>query len=262
MVPASRPRTDLRLLLALFAIAASAWTFVTLAGLVRQGATQELDETVVRALRDPHDPGLVVGGEIAAELARDVTALGSIAVLVVVVLAVVGFLALERLHGSLLLVAVASIGGTVWTFALKELFSRPRPALLTDVVTSTSSFPSGHSSLSAVIYLTLAVLLARLVERRALRVYVIGVAVVMTIAIGISRVALGVHYPSDVLAGWTLGLGWALMCWTGMGILQRRGAVETVQEAHEVAAELAHRDPAPDAGTDDVVEPASPPAAE
>ena len=115
------------------------------------------------------------------------------------------------------------------------------------MVTSTSSFPSGHSSLSAVIYLTLAVLLSRLLERRALRVYVIGVAALLTLTIGISRVALGVHYPSDVLAGWTLGFGWALLCWTGMGVLQRRGAVESVHEAHEVAAELAHRNPAPDA---------------
>lgn len=246
MGPARAKRTDLRLLVALLAIAVSVWGFVSIAEMVHEGSTQQLDERVVRAFRDREDPSRLAGGEVAEELTRDITALGSVPVLVICVLAVGGFLLLERLHRSLALVASASIGGTIWTFALKELFARPRPSLEAHVETSASSFPSGHSALSAVIYLTLAVLLARLVERRAVRVYVIGVAALTTIAIGITRVALGMHYPSDVLAGWMLGLAWALFCWTAMAVLQRRGAVETVQQAHDVAAELAHRDPAPD----------------
>ena len=163
------------------------------------------------------------------------TALGSVPVLVLVTVAVAGFLALSRLYRSLILVLTAAIGGTVWTFLLKELFARERPPLFGEAVVSTASFPSGHSALSAVVYLTLAAMLARLVERRRLRVYVVSVAALTVFLVGVSRVALGVHYPSDVLAGWTLGLAWALFCWVCMALLQRRGQIETVAEAHDAA---------------------------
>ena len=227
--------TDLQLLVALLAIVASVWTFGWVASEVSEGDTQPIDDAVLRALREPHEPDEVAGSVVLGQIARDVTALGSVSVLALVTLAVAGFLALSRLHRSLILVLSAAIGGTAWTFLLKELFARERPRLLADTVVSTTSFPSGHSAISAVVYLTLAAMLARLVERRRLRVYVIGVAALATFLIGVSRVALGVHYPSDVLAGWTLGLAWALFCWTAMALLQRRGRVETVQEAHDAA---------------------------
>jgi undecaprenyl-diphosphatase len=79
---------------------------------------------------------------------------------------------------------------------------------------------------SAVIYLTLGALLARFAVRRRVRVYVVGVSLLLTLLIGITRVFLGVHYPSDVLAGWSAGLGWALLCWLVARYLQYRGAVE------------------------------------
>ncbi len=218
-------QTDLRLLLMLLSVVLSIWIFVALADAVGAGATQALDDAIVQALHE--SSGAV------RDMTRDITSLGSIPVLTFVSIAVVGFLALSRLYRALVLVLVAALGGTAWTFALKVFFSRERPPFATHDVVSTMSFPSGHSALSAVIYLTLAALSARLVERRTLRAYIIGVAALATALIGISRIALGVHYPTDVLAGWTLGLGWAVFCWTAMTFLQRRGTVETMEEAHE-----------------------------
>lgn len=225
-------QTDLRLLLTLLAIALSVWIFVALADAVEGGMTQAFDESVVRVFRDPAMPDAVAGSPTLGEIARDITALGSIPVLTLVITAVIGFFALSRLYRALLLMLAASLGGTAWTFLLKELFSRERPRAFAEEIVSATSFPSGHSSLSAVVYLTLAALSARLVERRTVRAYVVAAAALVTGLVGLSRVALGVHYPSDVLAGWTLGLAWALFCWTTMTVLQRRGTVETMEEAH------------------------------
>ena len=88
------------------------------------------------------------------------------------------------------------------------------------------SFPSGHAMDSAIIYLTMAALLARFVQPLALKLYFLGLAAVLTFLIGVSRVYLGVHYPSDVLAGWVGGLAWATVCWTVASYLQKRGQVE------------------------------------
>ena len=88
------------------------------------------------------------------------------------------------------------------------------------------SFPSVHSLMSAVVYLTLGALLARMVARRRLKFYVLTLAVTLTGLVGISRVYLGVHYPSDVLAGWCVGLSWASLCWLVGRKLQRQGAIE------------------------------------
>jgi undecaprenyl-diphosphatase len=231
-------QTDLRLLLMLLSVVLSIWIFVAIADAVGAGATQALDNAIVRALYESSDEGS--GRSIALrDMTRDITALGSMPVLTFVSVAVAGFLALSRLYRALVLVLVTALGGTAWTFALKVFFSRERPRFSVDSVVSTMSFPSGHSALSAVIYLTLAALLARLVERRALRAYIIGVAALATGLVGVSRIALGVHYPTDVLAGWTLGLGWAVFCWAAMTLLQRRGAVESMEEAHH-RPEAAH----------------------
>ena len=88
------------------------------------------------------------------------------------------------------------------------------------------SFPSGHAALSAVCYLTLGVLLAQTQASRTLRIYFIATAMVLTLLVGVTRIYLGVHYPTDVLAGWCFGIAWALICWTVMSYFQRRGEIE------------------------------------
>jgi undecaprenyl-diphosphatase len=224
-VVAGLRRADAVLLLSLLAIVLGLWTFVAVANQVRQQNTQEVDERILRGLRDP--AGKPVGPPWLPGVMRDVTALGGATVLVLVVLSVTGALAIRRQYAALALLLAATLGGRFLNAALKDLFARPRPDLalhLTDV--RSLSFPSGHAMDSAVIYLTLAALLARLVKPLALKLYVLGLAAFVTFLIGLSRVYLGVHYPSDVLAGWTAGLAWATLCWTLASYLQRRGAVE------------------------------------
>jgi undecaprenyl-diphosphatase len=153
----------------------------------------------------------------------DLSALGGFAVLALVTLLAVGYLlALKRWGGALLLLA-ATLGGTALSEGLKVGFNRPRPDLVAHIVETTSmSFPSGHAMLSAVTYLTLGALIARTQKRKRLRAYVLGAAIVLTLLIGASRVYLGVHWPTDVLAGWCLGAAWALACWAAATWFARR----------------------------------------
>ena len=165
------------------------------------------------------------------DVVRDLTSLGSAAVLGLVTTVVVGFLLIRRTYHAIGLVLVATVGGLLLSLLLKGFFSRPRPDIVPRLAeVYTSSFPSGHSMLSAVVYLTLGALLARLVERPALKVYVLTVAMLLALLVGFSRVYLGVHYPSDVLAGWSVGLSWAILCWLVARRLQRTGVVERSAE--------------------------------
>ena len=165
---------------------------------------------------------------------RDLTALGGVAVVGLTTAAVVGFLLIDRKRHAALLVAAATLGGQALSLVLKESFGRPRPDVVPHLMAaSTSSFPSGHSLTAAVTYLTLGTLMARLVERRSLKLYVIGMALLVTALVGASRVYLGVHYPTDVLGGWAAGLAWAIGCGQAAQWLQRRGVVEPKVELDE-----------------------------
>ncbi|MDB5538961.1 MAG: Membrane-associated phospholipid phosphatase, partial [Devosia sp.] len=111
--------------------------------------------------------------------------------------------------------------GTALSTGLKILFNRPRPDLGAAATVFTASFPSGHATLSAVVFLTLGALLADSIQRPALKVYFIALSIVLAVIVGISRIYLGVHYPTDVIAGWALGGAWALLCWVGWRALPR-----------------------------------------
>jgi undecaprenyl-diphosphatase len=218
---------DARLLLSLLALVFCVWGFVTVADHVTLGRAQPIDERLMRALRAPGELSRPIGPYWLPGAVRDVTALGSAPVLSIFVLAVAGALAARRQFHAVLLLLAATIGGILLNDALKGLFARPRPDVALHLIEVRSlSFPSGHAMESAIIYLTLAALLTRLVQSRTLRLYFLGVAAFLTLIVGLSRVYLGVHYPSDVLAGWTAGLAWSLVCWTVASYLQRRGSVE------------------------------------
>ena len=200
-----------RLLVLLLVIVGCGLGFIALADEILEQETQGFDEAVVRAMRRADDPSMPIGPRWLRGAALDVTALGGVTVLTLVTLAVCGFLALVRHFLSMLLVLGSTMGGAVLNFSLKALFSRPRPAVVPHLAeASSASFPSGHAMLSAIVYLTLGVLLAQLSESRWLKVYVLGVAVLLTFMVGLTRVFLGVHYLTDVLGGWMAGLAWAL----------------------------------------------------
>lgn len=214
-------------LVALILIALGAWTFVQVADVVSDGESQRFDERVLRALRDPSDPTDTIGPHWLKSAALDVTALGGVTVLCIVIAAVVGYLALERKRHAMVLVLVAALGGQLMSTALKLSFDRARPSVVPRLAeVQTASFPSGHSLMSAVVYLTLGALLTQFVQQRRARIYIFSLACALTVAVGLSRIFLGVHYPTDVLAGWTAGLAWALSCWLVARVLQRRGRVE------------------------------------
>lgn len=191
-----------------------AFAFASLADEVVEGGTRRFDERLLLALRDPADPKTPIGPHWLETVMVDLTSLGGVPALTLITLVVVLYLVVSRRFQNAALVAGAVTGGAVLTTVLKMGFSRPRPELVDHLVTvQNMSFPSGHATSSAVVYLTLGALLARTERQWAVRAYVFAVAGFLTLLVGVSRVFLGVHYPTDVLAGWTLGAAWALLCW-------------------------------------------------
>jgi undecaprenyl-diphosphatase len=222
----SRLRTgELAPVLAFLGAAALVLAFGLLADAVRAGGTRSFDAAVVAALRSPtgEDP---IGPPWLEEAVRDVTALGSFTFLGLLLGSVVGYLLLVRKHGMAWLMLAAVLGGVVMSSLLKIGFDRPRPDIAGSVRVFTASFPSGHATLSAVAFLTIGVLLARLSREARVRAYFLAVAVFLTVIVGVSRLYLGVHYASDVLAGWCAGAAWAILCWSVALVLQRRRQVE------------------------------------
>jgi len=222
------------LLVTLLALLVLALGFIALWDEVEEQDLQQFDERVLRALRQPDNPEVPLGPRWLAEAARDVTALGSGSVLALVVVAVAGFLAQVRRYRTLLFMVGSTVGGALLNAWLKGFMGRPRPSVVPHLTWVLSeSFPSGHAMLSAIVYLTLGALLAQLTQRRRLKAYLLGVALLLTLLIGVTRVYLGVHYPTDVLGGWVAGLAWALLTALVARMARRRSpALDEEAEGH------------------------------
>ena len=223
-------RAETWLLMPFFAVAALLLTFGFITAAVMGGATLKFDRYVMFAFRSSaNNFSAPVGPLWVQEMARDVTALGSFSVLGLLLVAVTGYLLLIRKRDQALLVLIAVLGGVVVNSLLKLAFGRPRQDLFAPAArVFTASFPSDHAALSAIAYMTLAALLARTTASRAVRIYLMAVAITLVVLIGASRVYLGVHYPTDILAGWCVGSAWALACWAlmtrlGPGEMSRPG---------------------------------------
>jgi undecaprenyl-diphosphatase len=220
-------RQEAIVLVTAFFVVLAVYGFLQLAEEMREGEMRHFDEWLLLLLRRDIDPAVPIGPAWLPPMVLDITALGGMTILALVTLVAAGYLMLMRRYGATVLVVIASLGGGVLSEGLKRMFARTRPDVVPHlVVVESLSFPSGHSMAAAVIYLTLGALLARFTARRRIRVYVLGVSFGLTFLIGITRVYLGVHYPTDVLAGWAAGLAWALVCWLVARYLQYRGAVE------------------------------------
>ena len=210
-------RLESRALLTLFAAAAAIWAFLAVGGEVREGETLALDRRILLALRTPGDPSQPLGSRSFQEAMRDITALGGFTVLTLVTVVAALAFAFHRKwrHAAVLVAAV--LAAQFGSEQLKGLYGRPRPDLVPHgTYVYSASFPSGHSMLAATVYLTLAALIATLEPRRTTRSLGFATAVAVMVAVGFSRIYLGVHWPSDVLAGWCAGAGVALVAWAAL----------------------------------------------
>jgi undecaprenyl-diphosphatase len=220
-------RQELAILLSMLLVASAIWAFATLANEMVEGETSAFDRAVLLVMRAPGAPAAPWGPRWLMEVVRDYTALGSVGILTFMTLAVSGFLLLQGKTRVAVLVLMTVAGGMLLSTLLKRSFDRPRPDLVPHgVVVYTASFPSGHAMMSAVVYLTLGTLLARVQPQRRLKAYILTLAVVLTVLVGLSRLYLGVHWPTDVLAGWIAGAAWALLAWGVAVWLQLRGDLE------------------------------------
>ncbi|HVG81787.1 MAG TPA: phosphatase PAP2 family protein, partial [Methylomirabilota bacterium] len=204
---------EIKTLLVILLLAGAGWGFAELADEVGEGETRSFDEAVLLAMREPGDTNDPVGPRWFEEAARDVTALGGLVVLLIVTASSAAYMLLGRRPRMALLLTLSVIGAQILSSALKHGFARPRPELVAhEAYVYTASFPSGHSVMAAATYLTLGALLAQVQSRRRQKMFLLGLAMALALLVGMSRIYLGVHWPTDVLAGWTLGGLWALIC--------------------------------------------------
>jgi len=226
-----RQNTDLMILTGLIIIAVGGWLSAELADEVLEGDAQPYDEWVLRRLRTRGDMTDPIGPAWFEDIWRDVTAMGGVGILTLVTLGAAAYLLLQGRYRTVALLLVVTLGGLLVSVLLKDLFDRPRPEFASGTShVMTASFPSGHSMLSAIVYLTLAALLARTSRPLRFKIYFLTMGLILTLLVGCSRVYLGVHYPSDVLAGWSMGLIWATTCWLIAYVLQTRGIIERPRE--------------------------------
>jgi len=219
-------RIEFPLLLAGLVVAGGLWGFEELMEVARATTPHAFDTEILLAFRHAGQPDSPIGPLWLQGAMRDVTALGSTVVLMLITTATIIYLLLIRRPSTALFVLAAVASGQALSTLLKHEVDRPRPDLVSHLVNETSlSFTSGHAMLSTVTYLTLGSLAARFLPDRRTKIFVFSLAVLITVLVGTSRVYLGVHWPSDVLAGWCAGFAWDMLCWLAARLLQRRKVV-------------------------------------
>ena len=196
--------------------------FAVLAGEMLEGDTRAFDMVLLRAAQS-----LRAAHPRASEVTRDVSGLGSTVVLTLFIAITVGYLALVSTRTSALLVAASAISGSICVSAFKTAFGRARPdAAYAELVATGPSFPSGHATMSAVVFLTLGTLVASTRTLWIERIYIVCAAALMTVLVGASRIALGVHWATHVLGGWAFGSAWAIAWLLLASLIDRRGRAD------------------------------------
>lgn len=217
---------ELRTIILMALIGLGLYSFLEIADEIVEGDSHEIDRRILLAMRAADDPTQLRGPSWLEHAAIDLTALGGVTVLALLTTAVASGLLLQRRRRETLLVLAAVLGGLTLSHSLKMGFNRPRPDVVPHLVpVSSASFPSGHSTMSAATFLTLGALLARLDSRKRFKAFALGWALALTLLVGLSRVYLGVHWPTDVAGGWAAGATWAMICWLATRALQRRGEI-------------------------------------
>ncbi|MXP09250.1 phosphatase PAP2 family protein [Pseudoblastomonas halimionae] len=192
--------------------AAMCWAgWAIMVWLVTTGRTLDIDQWVLLSFRTGEDLGLH-GSERVLETVRDITALGGVFLRNLFALAAVVALLFLKLRREAVLYALTVASGWVANTGMKLLVGRERPEIVPHLThAGGESFPSGHSFSAAVVYIGMAIAFAALSRRHSVRYTVIGFAMAVSALVAFSRVLLGVHFPSDVIAGWLGGAGWAFL---------------------------------------------------
>lgn len=222
-------RLELQTLLTLVGAGAAVWAFLAVLDEVGEGDTAAVDRQIILFFRTPGDPTDPIGPRVFEEAMRDVTALGGFTFLTLFTVVAVASLAFYGKRRQAVVLAATVLAAQVTNDLLKAVIGRDRPDLVPHAsYVYSHSFPSGHSALSAATFLTVAAILSSLERKRRAKAFVFALAILLTVGIGLSRIYLGVHWPSDVVGGWTLGAAWALIArvvliaWRGPGPAETR----------------------------------------
>jgi undecaprenyl-diphosphatase len=214
---------EIKILLIVLSAVIGLLIFISIANEVVEGETQHFDNYILKSLREPNDISQPIFPEWVTDAMKDITSLGSATIIILFTLMITGYLLLQKKYSLLLFILAATLGGALINLGLKEFVGRARPTEVTHLLEENSlSFPSGHSMMSAIVYLTQATLLTMIEKNRRAKFFIISVALILTILIGLSRIYIGVHYPTDVLAGWIAGISWALLCWYAASLIERK----------------------------------------
>jgi undecaprenyl-diphosphatase len=222
----SSSKIEAEVLIPFFIVVVCLLLFIFIANLVQLGKTKSFDDWILLSLRNNQNVNQPIGPQWLEIAMINITSLGSAVIITLITIIVVGYLIFQKNYFYIFVVLFATIGGTILVLLLKNFFGRERPELVPHLVYAVSfSFPSGHSMMSAVVYLTQASLISKIQKSKSLKIYILTIAIILTVLIGLSRIYLGVHYPTDVLAGWALGTAWAYICWLLANYFTEKGLV-------------------------------------